>query len=408
MRYMRLVVIMLLALLAGRSIVAEGEKAEPLKKLSSAQKKNARIAVHAQGKTFDKAMAKVREVGPLSKKAVDDLLKKFQFAYQKQKPGKKNQTLKISAGERRYVVYVPKSYRPNVPTPLVISLHGAGGNGDGEFQWLWQKEVKQWNGLVACPSGHPPGAQWFEPPDQVEFVLALYEEMKKNFNVDTNRVYVNGFSNGGNGAWYYGIYYPFLWGAVCARGGSPPGLGAISNMQWVGVYIIHGTNDQVIECEHDRKAAEKLKELGYDYVYDEVAGGEHVPFLKKNSKVIAYFREHTRNPWPKTINYKGTGKAGNNRVYWIEVAGSSGAYQVNAKVKEGNILKIETSRVDKMVLHISDSLLDLDGELTVTWNGKEVFKGKLQRSLENLVLDLRNTHDRNTAASVHLQLPTGK
>jgi predicted peptidase len=35
-----------------------------------------------------------------------------------------------------------------------------------------------------------------------------------NFNVDTNRVYVHRFSNGGNGAWHYAVNFSWLFGAA--------------------------------------------------------------------------------------------------------------------------------------------------------------------------------------------------
>src|SRR6266542_4422821 len=61
----------------------------------------------------------------------------------------------ISSGEKReYLLYVPRSYDPTKPTPLVISMHGAGG-------WpVQQMDLSEWNRLaesqgfiVVYPSG---------------------------------------------------------------------------------------------------------------------------------------------------------------------------------------------------------------------------------------------------------------
>ena len=76
----------------------------------------------------------------------------------------------VSSGEtREYLLYVPKSYDRSKPTPLVISLHGAG---------MWgaaQMETSQWNRvadtqgfIVVYPSGtkgHGPRA-WHEREDR--------------------------------------------------------------------------------------------------------------------------------------------------------------------------------------------------------------------------------------------------
>ena len=49
----------------------------------------------------------------------------------------------VSSGETRdYLLYVPESYDPTTPTPLVISLHGTA---------LWpalQRDISGWNGVA--------------------------------------------------------------------------------------------------------------------------------------------------------------------------------------------------------------------------------------------------------------------
>jgi len=112
----------------------------------------------------------------------------------------------VSSGEKReYLLYVPKSYDPTRPTPLVISMHAAG---------LWgaaQKETSQWNNLadkegfiVVYPSGvGGKGVRIWraEPgPDlmkDVQFISELIDTLKKSYNIDSTQIYANGLSNGG-------------------------------------------------------------------------------------------------------------------------------------------------------------------------------------------------------------------
>jgi polyhydroxybutyrate depolymerase len=112
----------------------------------------------------------------------------------------------VSSGEKRdYLLYVPRSYDPRRPTPLVISMHGAG---------LWgaaQKETSQWNNLadkqrfiVVYPSGiGGKGVRVWraEPgPDlmkDVSFISELIDTLKASYNIDSARIYANGLSNGG-------------------------------------------------------------------------------------------------------------------------------------------------------------------------------------------------------------------
>jgi len=112
----------------------------------------------------------------------------------------------VSSGQKReYFLYVPGSYDRTSPTPLVISMHGAG---------MWaaaQRETSQWNELaederfiVVYPSGeagdgprvwnvnHGSGLA-----TDVRFISELIDTLMTSYNIDPTRIYANGLSNGG-------------------------------------------------------------------------------------------------------------------------------------------------------------------------------------------------------------------
>ena len=112
----------------------------------------------------------------------------------------------VSAGRKReYLLYVPKNYDRRRPTPLVISLHGAGG-------WpVQQMELSEWNRvaerhgfIVAYPSGTAGigprawsvnfGAGRMR---DVRFISDLIDTIAASYNIDPTRIYANGLSNGG-------------------------------------------------------------------------------------------------------------------------------------------------------------------------------------------------------------------
>ena len=112
----------------------------------------------------------------------------------------------VSSGEKReYLLYVPKSYNRSSPTPLVISMHGAG---------LWgasQRDISRWNELadakgfiVVYPSGVGGNGVrvWRAEPGgglakDVRFISALIDTLEASYNIDPARIYANGLSNGG-------------------------------------------------------------------------------------------------------------------------------------------------------------------------------------------------------------------
>ncbi len=116
-----------------------------------------------------------------------------------------NGTIVSSGLKREYLLYVPTSYDPTTPTPLVISMHGGG---------LWgaaQKEVSQWNKvaesqglIVVYPSGRggdgPRAWQMGSSAtikDDVRFIAALIDTLSASYNIDPASIYADGLSNGG-------------------------------------------------------------------------------------------------------------------------------------------------------------------------------------------------------------------
>jgi polyhydroxybutyrate depolymerase len=112
----------------------------------------------------------------------------------------------VSSGQKReYLLYVPKSYDRSRPTPLVISMHGAGG-------WpVQQMNLSEWNQLaesqqfiVVYPSGTKGvGARiWHvergsDLMRDVRFISELIDKLEASYNIDPTRIYANGISNGG-------------------------------------------------------------------------------------------------------------------------------------------------------------------------------------------------------------------
>ena len=163
----------------------------------------------------------------------------------------------ISVGEQKrgYLLHVPRSHDRSRPVPLVISLHGAG---------LWgaaQRDISRWNDLadregflVAYPSGagraSPRG--WSPSPGpslmrDVDFISRLIDTLVARHNVDPDRVYVNGLSNGGGMTFALSCAVPDRLAATGIVAGAqtlPSSLCA--NAPAVPVVVIHGTRDPVV------------------------------------------------------------------------------------------------------------------------------------------------------------------
>ncbi len=114
----------------------------------------------------------------------------------------------VSSGEnRKYLLYVPETYDPNVPTPLVVSIHGFA-------EWpAHQRDISRWNDLadqygfiVVYPSGTSFPLRWRVDTEvestagavrDVTFITDLIDTLSLEYNIDPSRIYANGLSNGG-------------------------------------------------------------------------------------------------------------------------------------------------------------------------------------------------------------------
>jgi polyhydroxybutyrate depolymerase len=114
----------------------------------------------------------------------------------------------VSSGEERsYLLYVPESYDPAVPTSLVISFHGYA-------EWpAHQMQISHWNDLadkygfiVVYPSGTHFPMRWRissglasdnDPKVDVTFISDLIDKLENEYQIDPKRIYANGLSNGG-------------------------------------------------------------------------------------------------------------------------------------------------------------------------------------------------------------------
>jgi polyhydroxybutyrate depolymerase len=115
--------------------------------------------------------------------------------------------LTSSGEERSYLLYVPKSYNPKSPAPLVISLHGYSSKPSDMVPYSRWNDIADKEGLIAVyplASGSP--TYWHTSANafygrsaqmDVLFFSDLIDQLEENYIIDPSRIYVNGHSNGG-------------------------------------------------------------------------------------------------------------------------------------------------------------------------------------------------------------------
>ncbi len=174
-----------------------------------------------------------------------------------------------------YRMFVPKEYDGTKATPLVIALHGMGGDEDSMFDNYAQnlkREAARLGFLVACPKGRTIASMYRGTAEKD--VMDVLAEVRRDYKVDSSRVYLMGHSMGGFGTWSIAMNHPEVFAALgpFAGGGQPGGMVKIKH---IPQYVVHGDNDKTVAVGSSRSMVEAGKKAGATIEYVEVPGGSH-------------------------------------------------------------------------------------------------------------------------------------
>jgi len=155
------------------------------------------------------------------------------------------------------LLYVPETYNPATPTPLVISLHGFAEWPAHQMQIShWNDLAKQYGFIVVYPCGTQIPLRWriygFSDNDtdlmeDVTFISDLINKLETEFNLDRTRIYVNGLSNGGGMAITLSCKLPERIAAVGSVSGAYPfSVSEYKPSRPVPAILFHGTGDPIV------------------------------------------------------------------------------------------------------------------------------------------------------------------
>jgi phospholipase/carboxylesterase len=181
------------------------------------------------------------------------------------------------AGGRDGLLYVPVGYRPDRPAPLVLSLHGAGGNEKGGLYPL-ESFADEVGLILLSPASR--GRTWDLLLDDygpdVAYIDRALSRTFERYAVDPARLAVGGFSDGASYALSIGLTNGDLFTHVLAFS---PGFAAPAARRGAPrLYVSHGTRDEVLPIDAcSRRIVPMVRRAGYDVRYHEFEGPHTVP-----------------------------------------------------------------------------------------------------------------------------------
>ena len=172
--------------------------------------------------------------------------------------GLSSQSMMYDNENREYLIYIPQNYNNNnSPMPILFAFHGFGGYSQyfintADFRSL----ADQYNFIIVYPQAlicnggttwntNPPGGDNKCSQDDIGFFGALLYELIGNYNIDSSKVFLTGYSNGADFSYSMACFQSSLITAIAPVSGLMPMYdpSECSPSHATSVLITNGTND---------------------------------------------------------------------------------------------------------------------------------------------------------------------
>lgn len=337
----------------------------------------------------------------------------------------------------RNTVEIPEKYDPAKPWPVRVQLHGGVGRPTPatpgrDNPGVTANRIAGEDQFYLYPSGWV-AAQWWDE-EGVDNILRLVDVVKRRYNVDENRVYITGISDGGTGVYYMALKAPTPWASYLPLNGMigvlrSPQNGADGEMYGnnflnAPLYIVNGENDPLYPVSSVEPYVEWLTTMGVSLMFRPQAGAGHNTawWPTERAPYEQFVHAHARLPHPETLTWETERTDRYNRIKWLVIdqirpdgakdtpledvgifrhTKPSGRVDVTRK---GNTFGAVSRDVGRFTLLLSPDVVDFTKPVTVTVNGREVFKGAVTKDPATLLKWAARDNDRTMLYGAELQI----
>ncbi len=308
----------------------------------------------------------------------------------------------ITLGEHTMpIFYKTFGERPEGGRSLFISMHG-GGNAPprvNDRQWRNQQGLYELEEGVYVAPRAPTNTWNLWHEEHIDGLFdRLIEDMVLCEDVNPNRVYIMGYSAGGDGVYQLAPRMADRWAAAAMMAGhpnetSPLGLRNLPFALQVGELDAPYDRNKVAREWGEKLAALREQDPeGYEHYFELHAGKGHW-MDREDAKAVPWMAEFTRIPWPKRVVWK-QDDVTHTRSYWLGVpAEQAEAGDEIVAIVDGQQVRIETDDVTEVIVRLNDSLVNLDEPVIITHGENEVFRGVVPRTIGAMARSLAERGD---------------
>ena len=289
--------------------------------------------------------------------------------------------------------------KPKEGWSLYFSLHGGGQTESdvNEKQWVRHQTLYRVNeGIVFVPrSPTNTWNMWHQ-----NHIDALFNRVIQNmimfYEVDPNKVYLMGYSAGGDGVYQLAPRMADRFAAAAMMAGhpnetSPLGLRNLPFTLHMGENDTpYNRNGVALEWKEKLKALRDRDNKGYTHLVKIHQGKGHWMELL-DTVAISWMNNYKRNPYPKKVVWK-QDDVTHTRFYWLRDENPTKRSLIVARI-QGQSINIENTTVSDFKIMLNDTLVDMDKNVSVTYDGEEVFNGIVFRQSSTILETLKEDGD---------------
>ncbi len=295
---------------------------------------------------------------------------------------------------------------------LFISMHGGGNAPEALNTQQWKNQIRLYEpreGVYVAPRAPwDDWNMWFKPGLD-EFFDALIQTAVVEMEVNPDKVYLLGYSAGGDGVWRMAPRMADRWAAASMMAGHPGEVSQV-NLRNVPFMIWMGENDGAYD--RNKLAVEKGRVMdslqqaepeGYIHETHIVKGKGHW-MDRADTAAIAWMTKYKRNALPKKIVWRQE-EVMRPFMYWlgVDLETARPGMAVVAELS-GNEIKIEACDYPKLRIYLNDRMVDMDKPVKVTYKGKVLFEKKLARTAKCMARTLCERGDSELVFSGYVEV----
>lgn len=302
--------------------------------------------------------------------------------------------------------------KPKAGRSLYISMHGGGGAPPQVNDGQWENQKR----LYTLPEGvylvpRAPTNTWnLWHQGHIDGMFdRLIENMIVFEDVNPDKVYLMGYSAGGDGVYQLAPRMADRFAAAAMMAGhpnetSPLGLRNIPfTLHMGGKDAAYRRNQIAAEWKVKLSDLREKDPNGYEHWVEIYPQNGHW-MDRKDASAIPWMAKYRRNRYPDRIVWK-QDDVHRDRFYWLAVDNEeiNGRPLVIANIKD-QAIEIEQSEVERLTIRLTDAMMNLDEPIDLAWGPASLGNIKTERTISTLAKTLSERGEQEGMFSAEFQI----